>query len=202
LCSLSRDIVSQTVTDLGDTQFVSIQILSEYDVRAEVKKTIELALSSSSIQIIPPLQLFQIITQSDSMASALNTNVLIKITYVISKSLSVDRTTATYIEKYSYSDTKFTRTCDFTDTDTVTPAGFYSEPFDIIARYHDEWPMSPPLFRPIATSTVDGFFGGCTALGAVLASTLDCLYKIPCLETFTNYFPGLSHVCILCILFV
>ncbi|CAF0775120.1 unnamed protein product [Adineta steineri] len=54
--------------------------------------------------------------------------------------------------------------------------------------------MEPVFFRPIAVSTVDGFFGGCTALDAVLASTFDCLYDIKCLETFTDYFPNVTRM--------
>ena len=133
------------------------------------------------------------------MASALNTNVLVKINYVNS-TFEISEIGTIYIDKYQYTDIAFTKSCDLIDS--ITPAGFYSEPLNEISCNHDLWPMNPSHFRPNALSTVDGFFGGCTALDAVLASTFACLYNIKCLETFTNYFPNLTQVCILCILFI
>jgi len=109
-------------------------------------------------------------------------------------------TDTAYIDKYNYADSIFTKSCQYIDPTTVTPAGFYSVPFDDISLYHQQWPIHPPAFRPTAISTVHGFFGGCTALDAVLNSTFDCLYDIRCLETFTNYFPNLTQVCMSLIL--
>jgi hypothetical protein len=100
-----------------------------------------------------------------------------------------------YIDKYNYADSIFTKICQFIDPATVTPAGFYSVPLNETAFNHEQWPIKPPNFRPTATSTVHGFFGGCTALAAVLNSTFDCLYDMGCLETFTIYFPNLTQVC-------
>ena len=149
-------------------------------------------MSSSYSQVNLPLHFFQVITRANSLASALNTNVLIGISPWNSIPDIVGIATK-YIDKYKYFDTKNTRSCDLINE--VTPAGFYSEPLDKISYNHDVWPMNPSRFRPTALSTVDGFFGGCTALDAVLASTFDCLYNIKCLETFTNYFPNLTQVC-------
>ncbi|CAF1304006.1 unnamed protein product [Adineta steineri] len=189
-CSLSKDIVSQTLADLEHTQFFSNELLPEHDVQSEVQKTIEVAVLNSSIQVTPLLQLTQIITQSDAMVSGLNTNVLFRVVH--SSSISEKqriRTTCTG-DRELYNP-KLVRICDHIGS--VTLAGFYAEPFDKIALYHDQWPMNSS-FRPIAVSTVDGFFGGCTALNATLASTFDCLYNIKCLENFTDYFPNLTKM--------
>jgi hypothetical protein len=128
------------------------------------------------------------------LASALGTNVVIEIDHMGSTSKLIETNTA-YIDKYNYAGSIFTKTCQFIDPTIVTPAGFYSVPFDEIAFNRQHWPINPPNFRPTATSTVHGFFGGCTALDAVLNSTFDCLYDMRCLETFTSYFPNLTQVC-------
>jgi len=120
--------------------------------------------------------------------------VLIEI-YHTGSTFKLIETDTVYIDKYNYADTIFTKTCQFIDPATVTPAGFYSVPFNEISFNRQQWPIKPPDFRPTATSTVHGFFGGCTALDAVLNSTFDCLYDVRCLETFTNYFPNLTQVC-------
>ena len=134
------------------------------------------------------------------MASGLNTNVLVQIDYrnIILDRVDIFGTDTRYTDRYKYADIAFIRSCDLINQ--VTPAGFYSEPLNTISFHHRDWPMTNKFFKPIALSTVDGFFGGCTALDAVLASTFACLYNIKCLETFTNYFPNLTQVCILCIL--
>ncbi|CAF4172766.1 unnamed protein product, partial [Adineta steineri] len=140
--------------------------------------------------VTPLLQLTQIITQSDAMVSGLNTNVLFRVVHSssISEKQRISSTCTGDRELYN---PKLVRICDHIGS--VTPAGFYSEPFDKIALYHDQWPMNSS-FRPIAVSTVDGFFGGCTALNATLASTFDCLYNIKCLENLTDYFPNLTKM--------
>ena len=110
------------------------------------------------MQVAPSLRFFQIITRSNSLASALNTNVLIEI-YYVDLLFKLIETNTRYIDKYKYSDSTFTRTCQFIDPTTVAPAGFYSVPLNEIAFNHQFWPISPPNFRPIATSIVHGFFG-------------------------------------------
>ncbi|CAF1550521.1 unnamed protein product [Adineta steineri] len=189
-CSLSKDTVSQTLADLEHTQFFSNELLPEHDVQSEVKKTVEVAVLNSSIQVTPLLQLTQIITQSDAMVSGLNTNVLFRVVHFSSIS-EKQRISTKCTGDHELHNPKLVRICDHIGS--VTPAGFYAEPFDKIALYHDQWPMNSS-FRPIAVSTVDGFFGGCTALNATLASTFDCLYNIKCLENFTDYFPNLTKM--------
>ena len=82
-------------------------------------------------------------------------------------------------------------------TNQTVPAGFYSLDHNENTFHRAFWPYYPPYFEPVASATVDGFFGGCTPLDALLASTLDCLYNIDCLNLFVDYFPLLNQVCIL-----
>ena len=42
---------------------------------------------------------------------------------------------------------------------------------------------------------VQGFFVGCTPLGSLLASTLDCFYDLQCVQLLLDYFPNLNQVC-------
>jgi hypothetical protein len=158
-------------------------------------------LSTAYIQVAPRLRFFQIITRANSLTSALNTNVLIEIHYMGSPFKLIETHTI-YIDKYNYADSTFTKFCQYIDPATVTPAGFYSVPFNETSFNHIYWPINPPHFRPTAISTVHGFFGGCTALDAVLNSTFDCLYDMRCLETFTNYFPNLTQVCMSLTLYI
>jgi hypothetical protein len=72
----------------------------------------------------------------------------------------------------------------------TSPAGFFSTSAALDISDHVIWDI------PTANSeVVNGFFGGCTPLEALLPSTLDCLYDIECLQLLIKYFPALSQVC-------
>ena len=45
------------------------------------------------------------------------------------------------------------------------------------------------------STTVKGFFTGCTPLEAFLQSTFECLYENECLQIWLKYFPELNQVC-------
>lgn len=72
----------------------------------------------------------------------------------------------------------------------ISAAGFFSTWTKKSIRTHVRWAL------PSANSeVVNGFFGACTPLEALLPSTLDCLYEIECLQLLIKYFPTLDHVC-------
>ncbi|CAF4334529.1 unnamed protein product, partial [Adineta steineri] len=82
-------------------------------------------------------------------------------------------------------------------TSSVTPAGFFSlTPTDNIFPndfIYEIWPYYSGADKNLTISSmIDGFFGGCTPLDAVLASTFDCLYNQSCLEMLVDYFPQLN----------
>ena len=52
----------------------------------------------------------------------------------------------------------------------------------------DTWRIYPPN-----ATIVKGFFAACTPLEAILQSTLDCLYDIPCLLLLTEHFPSIRQ---------
>jgi hypothetical protein len=81
-------------------------------------------------------------------------------------------------------------------TNQTVSAGFYSLLYNLSASQRQFWPYNPPYLIPNISAIVDGFFGGCTPLDALLSSTLDCLYNINCLKLLVDYFPALNQVCI------
>ena len=72
----------------------------------------------------------------------------------------------------------------------ISAAGFFSTYTKKHITVHVRWDI------PAANSeVVNGFFGGCTPLEALLPSTFNCLYEIECLQLLTKYFPALQQVC-------
>jgi hypothetical protein len=193
LCSLSQDTVSQALADFDNSQFVTIELLPGDEVRSQIIESIELIKASTLFQVTSSLSFLQITTRSNSLISALNTNVMVKILTSVSqlRSLSVDSTS--YLEKNdTMYDALYSSVCYIKNP--TTPAGFYSLPYYESAINHQFWPDNPPYFEPTTSATVDGFFGGCTPLDALLVSTLDCLYNVTCLELLADYFPSLNQV--------
>ena len=152
--------------------------------------------SSTYIQVTSPLNFVQIATRSNWLISALNTNVMVALLepistlsyYVLVGSTHYFNITGSFFIAENGSPCYLT--CP------VVPAGFYILSYDESAMNHQFWPTYPPVFEPVVSAIVDGFFGGCTPLDSILASTLDCLYDINCLTIFADYFPALNQVCV------
>ncbi|UJR18487.1 hypothetical protein I4U23_005393 [Adineta vaga] len=77
---------------------------------------------------------------------------------------------------------------DCSNTNATSEVGFLSISENSLYEIRQTW--SKPRSNE---SLVSGFFTGCTPLEAVLRSTLDCLYKIQCLELLKNKFPGINE---------
>ena len=193
-CLLSERTVSQALTDLDNNQLVTIQLLPEDQVRSQIIGSVQLAQSITPPQVISPLNFFHLATQSNSLISALNTNLFVG-TYISGDQLPYVYTIPTaYRNKSTSHSNNWFSFCGIINE--VAPAGFYPlMSYYESASNHRTWPDNPPLSEPIASAMVSGFFGGCTPLDAVLETTLDCLYNITCLEVFTDYFPALNQVC-------
>jgi hypothetical protein len=135
-------------------------------------------------------------TRSNFLISALNTNLFIQILTNDYDQDSIFLSPTYYVNKSAYgSDALYGSPCDVKSS--TTQAGFYALPYYENVNSNGFWPGYPPYFEPSASALVDGFFGACTPLDAVLASTFDCLYNINCLNLFTTYFPGLNQVCMI-----
>ncbi|CAF0767197.1 unnamed protein product [Adineta steineri] len=192
LCSIAQNIVYQSLVDFNEIQLVTLELLQENQIESQIDDNIKVINSKTLVQFVSPLNFLQIITQSNSFISALNTNVAVKIQ--INNGLpQINVNPSMYVDKNASTPwaAVWGSPCSFKHA--TVPSGFYSLSEYESVMNHRYWPYYPPYFEPIASSTVDGFFGGCTPLDAILSSTLDCLYNISCLEIFINYFPGLNQ---------
>ncbi|UJR19904.1 hypothetical protein I4U23_023036 [Adineta vaga] len=72
--------------------------------------------------------------------------------------------------------------------DPISAAGFFSISNSSHYIFHDAWSIPEPN-----TTLIKGFYGACTPIEAILASTFDCLYDIECLTLLSEYFPNLNQ---------
>ncbi|CAF1042277.1 unnamed protein product [Adineta steineri] len=192
LCSIAQNIVYQSLVDFNEIQLVTLELLQENQIESQIDDNIKVINSKTRIQFLSPLNFLQIITQSNFYISALNTNVAVEIT-INNGLLQINANPTMYIDKNAPNIVASVHDSPCYFQHYTVPSGFYSLSEYESVMNHRYWPYYPPTFEPIASSAVDGFFGGCTPLDALLSSTLDCLYNISCLEIFTNYFPGLNQ---------
>ncbi|CAF1459507.1 unnamed protein product, partial [Adineta steineri] len=194
-CSICQKTVFESLTDLKNEQLVTVQLLSEDQVRSQILANIDLIKSSIPIQIESIVKLLQIITQSNSLTSALNTNIHAYTGLTNAQTPYIGPlSTRFYDENKTYALNFFAQTCNVINGTAF--AGFYSlSPLDSI-KNHLQWPLYYPylLNKIIPNATVDGFFSGCTPLDGLLVSTLDCLYSSTCLKNFADYFPDLNQI--------
>ncbi|CAF3965240.1 unnamed protein product, partial [Adineta steineri] len=193
-CSICQKTVSESLTDLMNEQLVTVQLLSEDQVRSQILANIDLIKSSIPAQIENIVKLLQITTQSNSLTSALNTNIqaITGLTYAQTPFIE-PLSTRFYDENKTYALNAWAQTCNIVSGTAF--AGFYSlSPLDSINN-HFLWPLYYPYLsnKIIPNATVDGFFSGCTPLDGLLVSTLDCLYSSTCLKNFADYFPDLNQ---------
>ncbi|CAF4226656.1 unnamed protein product [Adineta steineri] len=190
LCSISNDIVSKALLDIQNNQLVTVELFEEKDIQLQVKAMVELVNATAYVQVTTFLQLVQMMYRSNTLVSAFGTNAVVQIGFFavfITSTYHVDPNNNGQLEVYALS-------C--TETIMVTPAVFYAQPLDTNVVDHTYYPVyyiAGSSYTDISAS-VDGFFGGCFPLDSVLASTLDCLYNLQCLEMLFDYFPALNQV--------
>ncbi|UJR20240.1 hypothetical protein I4U23_023371 [Adineta vaga] len=189
-CSMCEDTIYQALIDLDNNQLITLQLVPEDELRSRIIATIEFTQSTIPTQILSLVTFVQITTRSNSLTSALNTNAIILLEnqlhdLQVRPTYYFDKNAPNYVALQG-------SPCHLKSS--KTPAGFYPLEYAESARMHDIWPADPPYFEPIAAAMVDGFFGACDPLDAILASTLDCLHNNTCLELFIDYFPSLNHI--------
>ncbi|UJR13165.1 hypothetical protein I4U23_000188 [Adineta vaga] len=191
LCKFCQETIFQIEIDLDNNTLITAKLLSENEVRSQVIGNIELIQSSKPIQVLLSLYFLQIISQSNSFISSLNINAAINI-YIDKQDYIIGGGFTTYRNKKSSEFASTILTCE--STNSVIPVGFYQISYEDSSDYHLWWPEYLPYFEPEPSAMVDGFFGGCTVFDSLLMSTLDCLYKIECLERLRYYFPKLKSM--------
>ena len=187
LCAIAKDIVSDTLDEINQMKFITTQLLDEANVKSEVTANVENIQTMAPIQIISILNLVQVMYQSNGLVSALGTNAYITYTRF-----------APFIYSTMYWDGnehRFEKSC--LDAISIAPAAFYEEKNETIMYRRVYWPYDPlNQTTRIVYESIDGFYGACLPLDAVLAATLDCLYNIQCLQVWLHYFPKLNQVMI------
>ncbi|CAF1022237.1 unnamed protein product [Adineta steineri] len=193
-CSICQKTVFESLTDLMNEQLVTVQLLSEDQVRSQILANIDLIKSSIPAQIESIVKLLQITTQSNSLTSALNTNMHAITGLADAQTPYIDPfSTHFYDENKTTALNSYAQTCNIVSGTAF--AGFYSlSPLDSINN-HFLWPLYYPYLpnKIFPNATVDGFFSACTPLDGLLVSTLDCLYSSTCLKNFADYFPDLNQ---------
>lgn len=148
-----------------------------------------------SLQFNSSLQLLQVSTRSNSLISALNTNTNIRLNSR-DDYISLEAIATRYFDVNVPQHASEVLNC-FT-VYSIAPAGIYALPYGENPSCEEVWPGCPfssfIIYSPNASAMIDGFFGGCTPLDALLAATFDCLHNIDCLKQFSNHFPNLDQV--------
>ena len=161
----------------------------------------KVAQSGTPFQINAPLNFLQIAAQSNSLISALNTNALVGVNIYDHRDFRIYVESTYYFDANASDDTaKWGSPC-YLKSSTV-PAGFYLSSYYTDVHDHQFWPCSSMDCSLNASAVVNGFFGSCTPLDALLASTFDCLYNDTCLQIYSQYFPAFNRVCLMMKTFV
>ncbi|CAF1091478.1 unnamed protein product [Adineta steineri] len=175
-CSLSKEIISQTETDIDNNELVTLYLLSEKQIQLQIDGTTDLLKNSASSQMITYLDYLKNTIQTNYLISALNTNLIIK-----TKRWGEFIATATD-PVWRVFDSYTSKACN---KEIVLANATFSQ---VIYELIDAQSRRSLNQRPNST-TVNGFFIGCTPLEALLESTLDCLYQTECLQLLIDYFP-------------
>ncbi|CAF1046530.1 unnamed protein product [Adineta ricciae] len=184
LCSISNDTVLQSLADIDISQLISVQVLTEDNVQSEIAARIALVRTSAPSQTASFLKFLQVIYRSNTFASALETNAHV----IVSDGAYV------YTTEYPLAVNNIYNT-DCARANLVGPAYFIAEANQYYEEHEKDWTGSYDYgaLDSNTAATMEGFFGGCFALDAALASTLQCLYDVQCLNILRDYFSGFNE---------
>ena len=174
------------LSDIHYYPLISVQLLSEADLQSQVEASINLVRTSTSIELISFIKFLKLIHRSSYLVSALGTNAL------INRGLN-----KTYFSVQAYPFAAYSgkmESCG--ESNLVVPAFFMSAASDHYEE-NDKFQFDNYVYEHLDSNnsaTVQGFFGGCFPLDALLASTLQCLYDVQCLHILPDYFPRFKQV--------
>lgn len=166
-------------------------LLREDDVQAQVKASIDLVRTSTSIEITSFMKFLEMTYRSNQLVSALGTNAVV---------YQEHGEPFFYGLRYHFR-TYFVRDGFCAESNTVGQAFFipaanihYDESDkDWLSAYVDNV-YDYSNIDPQHSTAIKGFLGGCFSLDALFAGTLQCLYDIQCLNMLPEYFPGFRQV--------
>ncbi|CAF1624471.1 unnamed protein product, partial [Adineta ricciae] len=179
-CSLSKQIISQILIDVNNTELVSLYLHSKKQIEIEIDGTTEHLKNSAISRMMTFFDYLKNTSDKHYFITALNTNFIILVNNNTNKYLSFEG----HEIKKKYN---LRPSCDnlmLLINATLSPLPFN---MTVYRRRIELYPMSD-------STIVNGFLTGCTPLSALLQSTLDCLYKVQCLQLLLNYFPKLTQL--------
>ncbi|UJR19493.1 hypothetical protein I4U23_022622 [Adineta vaga] len=180
-CSLSQSMISQIEIDVNNTEFITINLLSSKQIQMQIDNTIDFEKSNAFDRMISFLNYWRTTSDGNYLVSALGTNW--RIATIISDGVSIGAV-GSPTEFIDQNGALLRCGTDNPIISAVLPP-LSNDSRDLLTLV---------LFTSIPNSTiVKGFFMGCTPLDALLASTLDCLYEIECIQMLWNYFPNLTQ---------
>ncbi|CAF1303717.1 unnamed protein product [Adineta steineri] len=189
LCSFYQGTVNQTVADLGMNQFVTIQLLTEDEVRSQVNEMVTLTQNNLHVQLASALTFLRTTTESNTLFSASLDTYQVQV-----RAATVNFYGPTAGRPWSQTKCTLEKT-------GVMAAILYPFPaadidIDHLGRYNFDYfyAINGPFGSYI---TVNGFTGGLLPMESLLISTLDCLYDVECLQLFVKSFPALNKVCMI-----
>jgi hypothetical protein len=187
LCSLARENIVHTLSDLNNTQLPTASVVSEKDILIETNINSERIRTVTLVRLNNALKLIELSTHSNAIVSASNTNFIYSVSSVQYPPyfLSWSNPTAWY-----WTVKNETTICFCEDSTCSAPAGFYS--FADIDNVDIHTEMTPQNYN--ASYLIPDFVGSCTALAAVLQAKFICLYDIECIKKLIDYFPRLDRV--------
>lgn len=189
LCSLSYETVTHGVSELKNTQLITLELLSEFDVFAKVNEILKIKKTNTQVQLISALNFLQLAVKSNSFVSSSNTNavLLLTITDVTDAAASV-----AYIADKVFSISNSTCVTE----EPVFQVFFYMEMSNVDLYQMNFFDKIGSIgFAMNNVTMVNGFFIGSYPLNGILASKLDCLYDVDCLQIWQRFFPTFSQVC-------
>jgi hypothetical protein len=138
------------------------------------------------------LDYFRTVNQANYLVSALNTNLVIPIHFDILPNGITCRVfrSRTAIIPMTADESSSSEWIRCGRENPVSTAGFYNLAEQLDSTAHVYWDLNEQTSK-----VVNGFFGGCTPLEALLQSTLDCFYDNNCLQLLFDDFPRLKQVC-------
>ncbi|CAF1594895.1 unnamed protein product, partial [Adineta steineri] len=154
-CSFSKEIISQTESDIDNNELVTLYLLSEEQTQMQIDGTIGLLKNSASSQMITYLDYLRHTIQTNYLVSALNTNLIITI-------IGSDESIRTAAAQVFYSDAPNTNPKQCDREKIVTDATLSQVIYELIEA------GLVRKMNPMPNSTiVNGFFTGCTPLEAL-----------------------------------
>ncbi|CAF3419966.1 unnamed protein product [Rotaria socialis] len=184
LCEVARNNIFESLLNLNNTQLLDGNLLPENEIFIQAKTTSEQIRNDTTVRLNNALKLIELLTESNSFSSALNTNIVYFANRVMFHELFVYASSNT--AWYSIVNNKTKRYgCQFSIC--FLPVGFYSFAEEIDYNRHAK--MEPHKYN--ASDLVPGFFGACTPYEAIFQANFICLYDIKCIKKLTHYFPRL-----------